>query len=80
MNLWVEFTERCAWKIFDGSFPENASPELIAVAILEACPLIAGASLDVRKNFLSNLVPLIYFRKIAQQHAADAANGTEWRA
>ena len=79
MNSWVEFTEAIAWKIFGGSFPENASPELIAVAVLEASPPFAGASIEVRKDFLLRLVPLIYFRKIMQQDAADAMNGTEWR-
>jgi hypothetical protein len=79
MNLWVEFTEAMVWKIFSGSFPQNVSPELIAVAILEACPPFAGASIDVRKNFLLNLVPLIRCRLTMQQDAADAADGIEWR-
>jgi hypothetical protein len=80
MDLWVEFTEAIAWKVFDGSFPQNASPELIAVAVLESCPLFADADIEVRKYFLLRMVPLIHFRKIMQNDAADAAKGTEWRA
>jgi hypothetical protein len=78
-NLWVEFTEAIAWKIFNGHFPQNASPELIAVAILEASPAFVGADIEVRKHFLLRMVPLIHFRKIMQNDAADADGSSEWK-
>jgi hypothetical protein len=79
MPSWVEFVEAIAWKIFNGSFPENASPELIAVAILEASPPFIGASIEVHKYFLLRLVPLVHFRKIVQQDAAHADGNNPWK-
>jgi hypothetical protein len=80
MDFWVEFTEWCAWKMFGGYFPQAASPELLAVAVLEASPAFAGADIEVRKCFLLRLVPLIHFRKLMQADAASADGEARWPA
>lgn len=78
-NFFVEFTETIVWKIFDGHFPA-VSPELLAVCILESCPLLRGANVDVRRYFLLRLTPLIYFRQMMERDAGDFDSSAEWLA
>lgn len=79
-EIFVDFTETIAHKLFDGHFPAKASPELIACAILEACPLICGADVEVRKYFLLRITPLIYFRKMMEREADDTDSSAKWLA
>jgi hypothetical protein len=77
LPLVVKFVDKCSQKFFGGSFPQNASPQLIAAAILEGCPLFADASSDVREHCLTDMAAVIHYKMI-EQDAADAMNSTEW--
>jgi hypothetical protein len=77
LPVYSKFVDKCAWKFFGGSFPRNVSPEIIAVAILEAAPLFSDASTEVRENCLAHLRVFIQYRMI-EQDAADVMNGAEW--
>ena len=79
-EIFVDFTEAIAHTLFDGHFPAHVSPELIARCVLEACPLLRGADVDVRKYFLSRLTPLIYLRKMMERDADDADSSAKWLA
>jgi hypothetical protein len=76
---FVEFCEAIAWKLFGGYLPQNISPELLAIAVLEASPPFHGASTEVKKYVLLGLVPLICSRQVMQMDVVDADGNAEWK-
>lgn len=79
MSVAVDLCEKIAWKVFDGRYPADVPPQLLAVCILESLPPFQDAPVAVREHFLEEFTPLLFCRMRMQQDAGDADAGTEWK-
>ena len=78
-DVMTEFTEKIAGRIFDGMFPLNVSPELLAVCVLECLPPFRDASEEVQDYFIDRFAPMIWVHQRMQVEAGRALRGSEWR-